>query len=76
MGREGGGGGKDGGRGGNLPGENLPEHHFKKKYFNQVSNESVRIKNYNIRELSVSKDPDDKLWLCIFFIGPEKVPTT
>ena len=20
----------------NLPGENLPEHHFKKKYFNQV----------------------------------------
>jgi len=21
----------------NLPGENLPEHHFKKKYFNQVN---------------------------------------
>ena len=21
----------------NLPGENLPEHHFKKKYFNQVA---------------------------------------
>ena len=30
----------------NLPGENLPEHHFKKKYFNQVKNYFVSRKEY------------------------------
>jgi len=53
VGREAG-GGKDGGRGGNLPGENLPEHHFKKKYFNQ---EFQRQQEETLRSARDKVDP-------------------
>ena len=41
----------------NLPGENLPEHHFKKKYFNQVMTADIHYVNtyFNIDLINIEQ---------------------